>query len=757
MNFSWQRAEAKVNMKRKLLKLIILLTNLLGYARGACPPECRCLWKSSKITVECTNINAKEIPDGIDGGTQVLNMTGNNLQALKSDVFGLSKLLNLQKINVGHSNISDIHPRAFSGLLNLVDIDLSHNKLTQVPSDVFPNTLSLMILTLSGNPITVVKAGAFTHLRQLTKLDLSNCRISEVSSGAFYNLQNLERLYLEGNRLRSVSELHNFPPSLHGISLHENPWHCDCQLKNLRDWLTKSNVPRLFEPVCQTPRRLQGFKVGVISIQEFACLPTVSPTSMYLTVRERKNVSLTCRVKSDPLSDISWSFNGLLIDNHHPRIRIVQQYEGILGTRSELLITNTSSSENGSFLCSAENRAGKSAANYTLHVESYKSGTMVMEMKMEHFVAVSVCVITVLVLLLVIVTILLVKIARKHLRDRQVPENKKPSSMPRSIQMGTGPLKHTVITSPTVNGSFYSGAPDLLSGVSQSHSSDTSCASMDTVTTPASSDCSADVNDIIKDLSKNDNREPLIGQKSEKKKSVRNNNVARSQTLPCFSQNDKTPTINHQYEQHFQDNELPLRPSMYPHTTSVPWSQDNPYLHTSGHPYIISRQRPVRPDEQYPVPYDQPSLQYHYSYYPDYQPMFSSLNNYFYPSEQPAMYPPVNIDQHPNEIASAFHVPSNTKIIEKEIKEITKVNDQKPLNQNVNPPPNSEDKALSDGAIIKEDDSANEILSKLQGEIVGKAKEEESDRESEGISEELENAFQNLSLTNNSWDEGTQI
>jgi len=744
-------------MKRKMLKLIILLTYLHGYAWCACPPECRCLWKSSKITVECTNINAKEIPDGIDGGTQVLNMTGNNLQALKSDVFGLSKLLNLQKINVAQSNISDIHPRAFSGLLNLVDIDLSHNKLTDVPSDVFPNTLSLMILTLSGNPITLVKAGAFTHLRQLTKLDLSNCKISEVSSGAFYNLQNLERLYLEGNRLRSVNELHNFPPSLHGISLHENPWHCDCQLKNLRDWLTKSNVPRLFEPVCQTPRRLQGFKVGVISIQEFACLPTVSPTSMYLTVRERKNVSLTCRVKSEPLSDISWSFNGLLIDNHHPRMRVVQQYEGILGTRSDLLITNTSTSENGSFLCSAENRAGKSAANYTLHVESYKSGTMVMEMKMEHFVAVSVCVITVLVLLLVIVTILLVKIARKHLSDRQVPENKKPSSMPRSIQMGTGPLKHTVITSPTVNGSFYSGAPDLLSGVSQSHSSDTSCASMDTVTTPASSDCSADVNDIIKDLSKNDNREPLIGQKSEKKKSnIRNNNVARSQTLPCFSQNDKNQTINHQYEQHFQDNELPLRQSMYPHTSSVPWSRDNPYLHTSGHPYIISRQRPVRPDEQYPVPYDQPSLQYQYNYYPDYQPMFSSLNNYFNPSDQPVLYP-VNIDQHHNNIASAFHVPSNTRIIEKEIKEITKVNDQKPVNQNVNPSPSSEDKALSDGEIIKEDDSAKEILSKLQGEVVGKSNDDESDKESEGISEELESAFQNLSLTNNSWDEGTQI
>merc|ERR1719495_1776858 len=106
-------------MKRKMMKLMMMLTSLLWSALGACPPECRCLWKSSKKTVECTNINAKEIPAGIDGGMQVLNMTGNNLQALKSDVYGLSKLMNLQKINVAQSNISAIHPRAFAGLLNL--------------------------------------------------------------------------------------------------------------------------------------------------------------------------------------------------------------------------------------------------------------------------------------------------------------------------------------------------------------------------------------------------------------------------------------------------------------------------------------------------------------------------------------------------------------------------------------------------------------------------------------------------------------
>merc|ERR1719334_1779992 len=127
--------------------------------------------------------------------------------------------------------------------------------MTEVPSDMFPNTQSLMILSLRGNLITVIKSEAFVHLHQLTKLDLSHCKISKLSSRSFYNLDKLERLYLEGNRLRSLNNFENFPPSLHGISLHENPWHCNCELNYLRDWLTKSDVPRLYEPVCQTPRR----------------------------------------------------------------------------------------------------------------------------------------------------------------------------------------------------------------------------------------------------------------------------------------------------------------------------------------------------------------------------------------------------------------------------------------------------------------------------------------------------------------------
>ena len=79
-----------------------------------------------------------------------------------------------------------------------------------------------MVLSLSDNPITVVKSGSFARLTFLTKLDLSNCQISSVQAGAFEGLSdNLQRMYLHGNKLASV-EARDLPPSLHGITIHEN-------------------------------------------------------------------------------------------------------------------------------------------------------------------------------------------------------------------------------------------------------------------------------------------------------------------------------------------------------------------------------------------------------------------------------------------------------------------------------------------------------------------------------------------------------
>ena len=47
---------------------------------------------------------------------------------------------------------------------------------------------------------------------------------------------------------------------------------------------------------------------------EFACAPELSPTSMYLTVPRGKDVSIVCRVISDPQSEVAWFFKGARIN-----------------------------------------------------------------------------------------------------------------------------------------------------------------------------------------------------------------------------------------------------------------------------------------------------------------------------------------------------------------------------------------------------------------------------------------------------------
>ena len=65
--------------------LVTLATPSLGSA--LCPASCRCLWKSSKMTVECGGAGATVIPDNIDSGTQVLNMSHNSLKGLTLGMF----------------------------------------------------------------------------------------------------------------------------------------------------------------------------------------------------------------------------------------------------------------------------------------------------------------------------------------------------------------------------------------------------------------------------------------------------------------------------------------------------------------------------------------------------------------------------------------------------------------------------------------------------------------------------------------------
>ncbi|XP_055712382.1 uncharacterized protein LOC129807260 [Phlebotomus papatasi] len=356
-----------------ILVFILFLCYIIRRIMSSCPSEvCICKWKGGKQTVECGGRNLLNLPERMDPGTQVLNFSGNSLTNLPAERFLRMELINLQKIYLSRNHIMKVHSRAFKGLTNLVELDLSENMLTSVPTETFQDYSSLMRLSLSRNPIRELKTASFRHLSYLTTLELSHCQIEMVENEAFIGMDNLEWLRLDGNRMHTIQGDNILPTSLHGIDLHGNQWRCDCHLIDIHSWLMSTNVPQIEDPVCASPVRLMGVPIKSVSTEELACLPHITPTTLYLEIAEGRNVSLYCKITSIPESTVSWWFQGQILQNESMVTNNLHLYyyidEGIEEKRSDLFIYNANAENNGTFACLAENAAGRSQANYTIRV-----------------------------------------------------------------------------------------------------------------------------------------------------------------------------------------------------------------------------------------------------------------------------------------------------------------------------------------------------------------------------------------------------
>lgn len=298
-----------------LLGTMMLLSWTSSLVEG-CPSMCTCKWKSGKEWVECANRDLKGLPQGAREETQVLDLSNNHLVSLLPECFHALGLINLQRLYLGRSHISRIASRAFVGLVGLVELDLSENLIEEIPTETFPSYSNLMKLLLNGNPVREIRRGAFQHLVHLTNLELSQCRIENVEQGAFDGLHQLEWLRLDGNRLTRVPDL-TLPlgGSLRGLTLHNNPWLCDCRLQATQAWLKESAsaAPQESEPVCDAPPKLRGKQIKEVKLNELACLPQIELQDQ-IEAYEGDNVTLKCDVYAVPAAKLTWWFNGELCE-----------------------------------------------------------------------------------------------------------------------------------------------------------------------------------------------------------------------------------------------------------------------------------------------------------------------------------------------------------------------------------------------------------------------------------------------------------
>lgn len=372
------------NGARTFLRLLVW-SMLICCLTAACPDSCTCKWKGGKQTVECVNKGLIALPEGMDPETQVLDISGSTLQILHRTLFQRYGLVNLQRVYLARSRLGHLDDLTFQGLTNLVELDLSDNMLTSIPVAALSELPALMRLSLARNPVRRVSADSFRNLRYLITLELSQCQIEAVEAGAFDGLKALEWLKLDGNALASIGGSAVLPRSLHGVTLHDNPWRCDCQLSQLRSWLVQFNIPLSMEPKCSQPERLASRLVKSLDPMDFACAPQISSSVTILEVSFGDNVTLSCHVTGDPDPRVSWFHNGqkitatssstaLYSSANETEVAETSFYYTFIGVdgsdsqRSVLNIVNATTKENGSYVCAAENRAGSARNNFTLLV-----------------------------------------------------------------------------------------------------------------------------------------------------------------------------------------------------------------------------------------------------------------------------------------------------------------------------------------------------------------------------------------------------
>lgn len=334
-----------------------------------CVSPCRCKWASGKKTAICSSSGLTNLPI-LNSDVQVLDLQGNFITYLDKDAFSAIDLLNLQKIFMKNTTVKEIHRDAFRDLKILIEVDLSYNQIASIPRGTFAGNDRLKILTLSGNPLRIISSEQFPILPHLRILDLENCKIEEIQNGAFIHLSQLENLNLKANLLQTSSKT-LFKPiiNLKSLDLIGNPWRCDCDLRDFRNWYLTSNLHSV-SLSCNEPAHHRGVFWEDIPSMEFACLAEVIVGKSVYERRQRDNVTFSCSVKGDPEPEVTWLFNEHSIGSvnttrNNPGF-LVEVERGFSEKWINLTLINLTESDAGEYVCQAKSFYGTINKNVSL-------------------------------------------------------------------------------------------------------------------------------------------------------------------------------------------------------------------------------------------------------------------------------------------------------------------------------------------------------------------------------------------------------
>lgn len=237
------------------------------------------------VNLEVLSLANNDISTRIDqrlvsGSLKQLYFNGNDLNLMWSSeddqyLHFFQNLTSLTYLDISDNNLRLVSPEVLCNLpRSLQNLSLSNNRLTYFPWENISALSNLRHLDLSQNfisflPHTVIRAAEFFSV-----LDLSHNRINYLPQSFFRAMSSLQRLYLSHNQLKQFYHFALFKngSSLQMLSLHANPFNCDCSAYWFLDFLhnTPLHIPLLTTDVrCEYPESERG--KTILSIDQRSC------------------------------------------------------------------------------------------------------------------------------------------------------------------------------------------------------------------------------------------------------------------------------------------------------------------------------------------------------------------------------------------------------------------------------------------------------------------------------------------------------
>jgi len=205
-------------------------------------------------------------------GLETLDLSRNHLR-----VVNLNNLIALRTLDITNNHLQDIR---FHNLPNLEEVFISHNNILKLTNETFINSSSVSVIFLQHNAIQSIDYNAFDSLHNLLTLDLSSNQLKAIDSQLLRHNTRLQSLYLDNN-----------------------PFHCDCRLLSIYEWLESHSRQLALtdreEMVCAQPEKLKDSSVLSLHPIDFCPVPIIS--LMEISKLESTQVRIRWEVQNDSL------------------------------------------------------------------------------------------------------------------------------------------------------------------------------------------------------------------------------------------------------------------------------------------------------------------------------------------------------------------------------------------------------------------------------------------------------------------------